>query len=178
MSVETIIAIVTSCIAFVTSVASFSYNLIQSRKDRIQKVILENRLKYLYEIREGFSEFIGLANIGAIKAANGNSEIKKAYFSSLFNGYGKMKTYLKPFYDIEKDLIKSLDALYNHILSLANGETDDAASLDTFLKDFSDKYHKYDWAYWKYIQLQKEGNYMNSDDAFDNVYYEFIEKIN
>ncbi len=51
------------------------------------------------------------------------------------------------------------------------------ALLDGLKEDFADKYLKYDWAYWKYLQKQKEGNYMNSDDAFDNVYYEFIEEI-
>ena len=42
MNVETIIAIITAGIAFVTSVASFTYNLIQNKKDRVQKVILDN----------------------------------------------------------------------------------------------------------------------------------------
>lgn len=177
MNVETIIAIVTAAIAFLTSVASFTYNLVQNRKDRIQRVILDNRIKYMNEIRDGFTNLIGLANMGAIKAAKNNSEVLKNFSSSLFSGYGKIKTYIKPFYDIDRALLIALDDLYNCILAVLNGEDKDGASLDGLREDFADKYLKYDWAYWKYIQRQKEGNYMNSDDAFDNVYYEFTEEI-
>lgn len=109
MSVETVIAIVTAIIAFCTSVASFTYNLIQNRKNRIQKIILDNRIRYMNEI-------------------GGD----------------------------EKDI------------SLLKGHTE----------DFTDKHLKFDWAYWKYIQRQKEGNYMNSHNAFDAVYYDFVEKLN
>lgn len=177
MSVETIIAIVTAGIAFVTSVASFTYNLIQNRKDRIQKVILDNRIKYMDEIREGFSNFIGLANVEAIRYARSNAEVTKVFSGNLFTGYGKIKTYVKPFYDIDRELLDSLDRLYGCVLSVLNGNAESEARLEDFNKDFSDKYLKYDWAYWKYIQLQKAGNYMNSDDAFDKVYADFLKEI-
>lgn len=177
MKVETIIAIVTAAIAFLTSVASFTYNLVQNRKDRIQKVILDNRIKYMNEIRDGFTNFIGLANMEAIKLALSNKEVLKIYSEKLFIGYGKIKTYIKPFYDIDRALLTALDDLYNCILAVLNGEGKDGASLDGLKEDFADKYLKYDWAYWKYIQRQKEGNYMNSDDAFDEVYYQFLKDV-
>jgi len=177
MNTETIIAIVTAGIAFITSLASFTYNFIQNRKERIQKIILENRIKYLNEIRNGFSIFIGLANTEAIEFAKNNSEAMKVFSENLFLGYGKIKTYIKPFYKIDNDLLISLDNLYNCILSVLNGDEKKQALIDGLKEDFADKYLKYDWAYWKYIQKQKEGNFMNSDDAFDNVYYEFTEEI-
>lgn len=177
MKVETIIAIITAGIALLTSVASFTYNLIQNRKDRIQRVILDNRIKYMNEIREGFTALIGLANADAIKLAQNNSDALKIYFQDLSNGYGKIKTYIKPFYDIDRELLDALDKLYYGILSELNGANDSANSIDALREDFADKYLKYDWAYWKYIQRQKEGNYMNSDDAFDKVYYEFLKEL-
>ncbi len=177
MKVETIIAIVTAAIAFLTSVASFTYTLIQNRKDRIQKVILDNRIKYLNEIREGFTKFIGLANFEAVKYANSSKEVMKIYFDNLLIGYGKIKTYIKPFYKIDNELLTALDKLYYCILSLLNGSEEAQNTLDGLREDFSDRYLKYDWAYWKYIQKQKEGNYMNSDDAFDKVYCEFIKDV-
>ena len=177
MSIETIIAIVTAGIALVTSVVGFSYNLIQSRKDRVQKIILENRIKYMDEIREGFSSFIGLANTAAINSALKNSEAAKIYYEKLYTGYGKIKTYIKPFYAIDKELLVSLDALYFHMLKLLNGKGAKEAELDALREDFADKYLKYDWAYWKYIQNQKSGNYMNSDDAFDEVYFKFVNSL-
>lgn len=177
MKVETIIAIITAGIAFLTSVASFTYNLIQNRKDRIQKVILDNRVKYMNEIRDGFTCIIGLANADAIKFAQNNGEVLKTYFQDLSNGYGKIKTYIKPFYKIDEELLTALDKLYYGILSKLNGANDSANSIDELREDFADKYLKYDWAYWKYIQRQKEGNYMNSDDSFDKVYYEFLKEI-
>ena len=176
MSVETIIAIVTAGIALVTSVVSFTYNMIQNRKSRVQKVVLDNRIKYLYEIREGFTNVIGLAHAEAVETALNDAEIKKIYLEKLFTGYGKIKTYIKPFYEIDKALLISLDNLYSCILLLLNGEGK-AESLDGLRKDFEDKYLKYDWAYWKYIQRQKQGNFMNSDDAFDNVYYDFVKDL-
>lgn len=178
MSVETIIAIVTAGIALITSVASFTYNLIQSRKDRIQKVILDNRIKYMNEIRDGFADFIGSANIEAIKLAQSNSEVMKNYSKNLFSGYGKIKTYIKPFYKIDKELLIALDSIYNCILSVLNGNKENEKLIDDLREDFAKKYLTYDWAYWKYIQRQREGNYMNSDDAFDDVYYNFVEEIN
>ncbi|MCM1546398.1 MAG: hypothetical protein NC033_05105 [Clostridiales bacterium] len=178
MSVETIIAIITAGIAFITSVASFTYNFIQNRKERIQKVILENRIKYMNEIREGFSCLIGLANAETIKYAQNNSEAMKVFSENLFIGYGKIKTHIKPFYKIDKELLVALDKLYDCILSTLNGDNQPQTPIDGLREDFADKYLKYDWAYWKYIQRQKEGNYMNSDDAFDKVYYEFVEEIN
>lgn len=178
MKVETIIAIITALIAFLTSVASFTYNLIQNRKDRIQKVILDNRIKYMDEIREGFTNIISLVNIDAINYAKSNKEVMKIYSQNLFNGYGKIKTYIKPFYkDIDYKLLTALDKLYYCALSILNGSEEGKNSIDGLREDFADKYLKYDWAYWKYIQRQKEGNYMNSDDAFDKVYYEFLEEI-
>ena len=177
MNVETIIAIVTAGIAFVTSIVSFTYNLIQNRKNRIQKVILDNRIKYMDEIREGFTSFIGLANIDAIRFAQNNPDIMNTFSNNLFNGYGKIKTYIKPFYKIDKELLIALDNVYSGILSVLNGEEISRESFDKLREDFADKYLKYDWAYWKYIQRQKEGNFMNSDDAFDNVYYDFIANI-
>ena len=176
MNVETIIAIVTAGIALVTSVVGFIYNMIQNRKSRVQKVILDDRIKYLYAIREGFTDLIGLANAEAVKAAQNDTEIKKIYLEKLFTGYGKIKTHIKPFYEIDLALLISLDNLYSYILSLLNGAKK-AESLDGLCKDFEDKYLKYDWAYWKYIQRQKEGDYMNSDDAFDNIYYEFVKSL-
>ena len=173
MNVETVIAIVTAGIAFVTSVATFTYNFIQNRKNRIQKVILDNRVKYMDGIREGFTDLVGLANSGAIKIAKASSDVKKIYCERLFDGYGKLKTYIKPFYKMDGELLVTLDALYARILDALDGEAD-ARELDALRESFADKYLKYDWAYWKYIQSQKEGNYMDSDEAFDNVYYEFV----
>ena len=178
MSVETIIAIVTAGIALITSVASFTYNLIQNRKERIQKVILDNRIKYMNEIREGFTNFIGTANTEAIKFAQNNSEVMKSYSENLFNGYGKIKTYIKPFYKIDNELLIALDSLYDCILSVINGNRENEKLIDDLREDFAKKYLTYDWAYWKYIQRQREGNYMNSDDAFDEVYYKFVKEIN
>lgn len=178
MNTETIIAIITAGIALVTSVASFTYNFIQNRKERVQKIILENRIKYLNEIRNGFSNFVGLANIEAINYAKNNSEAMKVFSENLFLGYGKIKTYVKPFYQIDNELLVALDKLYYCILSTLNGDNKTNTPIDDLREDFTDKYLKYDWAYWKYIQRQKEGNYINSDDAFDKVYYEFIETIN
>ena len=177
MNVETIIAIVTAGIALITSIVGFFYNLIQNHKSRIQKVILDNRIKYLYEIREGFTGLIGLAHPEAIKSAQNNAEIKKVFFEKLFSGYGKIKTYIKPFYEIDKELLNSLDELYSCILSIINGNSESTENLGNLRKNFEDKYLKYDWAYWKYIQKQKQGNYMNSDDAFDNVYYDFVRNL-
>lgn len=178
MSVETIIAIVTAGIALVTSAVSFSYNLIQNRKSRIQKVILDNRIKYLYGIREGFTDFIGLANAGAITAATHSEDIKKVFVTNLFSGYGKIKTYIKPFYEIDEALLKVLNETYFCILDILNGKSERAAEIDGLRESLEDKYLKYDWAYWKYIQSQKEGNFMNSDDAFDEVYYQFVKSLN
>ncbi|MCM1440317.1 MAG: hypothetical protein NC131_14105 [Roseburia sp.] len=177
MNVETIIAIVTAGIAFITSVASFTYNFIQNRKDRIQKVILENRIKYMDEIREGFSNFIGLANTEAIKYVQSNPDAMKVFSERLFLGYGKLTTYIKPFYKIDKELLVAFDKLYYCILAVLNGDKKAETAMNDLREDFADKYLKYDWAYWKYIQRQKDGNYMNSDDAFDNVYNEFVEEI-
>ena len=42
---------------------------------------------------------------------------------------------------------------------------------------FSERYHKYDWAYWKYIQSQKDGDYVDSDGAFDAVYNKLAEDV-
>jgi len=177
MSIETIIAIVTAGIALVTSIVSFTYNLIQNRKNRIQKTILDNRIKYMDEIRVGFSNIIGLANTVSIEQAQKFPEAMKTFYANLFTGYGKLKTYIKPFYDIDKELLIALDDLYNCILTILAGDNEKKNIIDGLREDFADKYLKYDWAYWKYIQRQKEGNYMNSDDAFDNVYYEFINEI-
>lgn len=177
MKLETIIAIITAAIAFLTSVASFTYNLIQTRKDRTQKVILDNRIKYMNEIREGFTNFIGLVNIEAIKLALSNQDVLKTYFEKLFIGYGKLKTYIKPFYKIDNELLASLDKLYFCVLSVINDNEENKNTIDELREDFANKYLKYDWAYWKYIQRQKEGNYMNSDNAFDQVYYEFTKEI-
>lgn len=177
MNVEAIIAIITAGIALITSVTSFTYNFIQNRKERIQKVILDNRIKYMYEIRDGFTNFIGLVNTRAIKFAQSNSDVIKIYSENLFSGYGKIKTYIKPFYKIDKELLTALDSLYDCVLSVLNGDEDKTKLIENLRDDFEDKYLKYDWAYWKYIQNQKEGNYMNSDNAFDNVYYNFVEEL-
>lgn len=178
MNIEIIIAIVSAAIAFVTSVSNFAYNIIQHRKDRTQKVILENRIKYMNEIREGYSNFIGLADIESIKYAQNNHEVMKIYSDKLFTGYGKIKTYLKPFYKIEEALLAKLDELYNRMLSALNGKEKNTDSIAELREDFTDKFLKYDWAYWEYIQRQKEGNFMNSDKDFDQVYNDLIKRIN
>lgn len=177
MNIETIIAILTAGFAAITSIASFTFNIIQGRRDRTRQVILANRIKYMDEMREGFTLFIGLANVEAIKLAKNNTEVLKNFSNNLSLGYGKIKTYIKPFYEIDKALLDSLDELYYCILSVLNGENKNETLVDSLRESFADKYLKYDWAYWKYIQRQKEGNFMNSDDAFDNVYYQFIEEI-
>lgn len=177
MDIEKIIAVVSACFAVITSVASFTFSFIQNRRARTREVILTNRIKYMDEIREGFTCFIGLANAEAIKAAKNNSEVLKNFSDNLFKGYGKIKTFIKPFYKIDKELLDSLDKLYYGILSALNGAEENENSLDALREDFADKYLKYDWAYWKYIQRQKEGNFMNSDDAFDEVYYDFLKEI-
>lgn len=175
MDMETIIAILTAGFAALTSVASFTFSFIQGRRDRTRQVILANRIKYMDEIREGFTNFIGLANAEAIKAARGNSDVLRTFTGNLFVGYGKIKTYIKPFYEIDNELLIAMDKLYDCILSGLNGG--DLTELNALRDDFADKYLKYDWAYWKYIQRQKEGNFMNSDDAFDKVYYDFLKDI-
>ena len=170
MKIETIIAIVSAAIAFVTSIANLIYNIIQRRKDRTQKVVLDNRIKYLNEIREGYASFIGLANFESIKYAQNNIELMKIYFEKLLLGYGKIRTYLKPYYKIEKELLDTLDELYYCVLTVLNGKEVSKEFIAKLRDDFADQYLKYDWAYWKYIQRQKEGNFMDSDDDFDKVY--------
>ena len=178
MKIETIIAIVSAAIAFVTSIANLIYNIIQRRKDRTQKVVLDNRIKYLNEIREGYASFIGLANFESIKYAQNNIELMKIYFEKLLLGYGKIRTYLKPYYKIEKELLDTLDELYYCVLTVLNGKEVSKEFIAKLRDDFADQYLKYDWAYWKYIQRQKEGNFMDSDDDFDKVYNDLVEKIN
>ena len=178
MSAENIIAIIAAAIALCTSAAGIIYNLIQNKKAGIQKIILENRITYMYEIRKGFTDFIGLANAAAVKAVKNNSEASKIYYANLFNGYEKIKTYIKPFYDIDRRLLDVLDKTYFCILSMINGETDDETELDKLREELCHNYLTYDWAYWKYIQDQKECIYVNSDDAFDKVYEQFIKSGN
>lgn len=177
MDIGNIVALVSACLAVATSVISLTLNLIHGRRERTRQVILTNRIKYMDEMREGFTNFIGLANVEAIKAANNNIEVLRNFTSNLFVGYGKIKTYIKPFYDIDRELLEALDKTYNCVLAMLNGEATDSAELEKLSKDFEMKYLKYDWAYWKYIQRQKEGNFMNSDDAFDNVYYDFVKSL-
>ena len=177
MNVETIIAIVTAGIAFITSVASFIYNLSQSRKERVQKIVLSNRITYLNEIRNGFTCIIGLCNLKAIRLAKENKDVMKVFSEKLFSGYGRLKAYIKPFYQIDEELLVALDDLYNCVLSSFYDDEIDAESIDRLRNVFTDKYAKYDWAYWKYIQWQKNGKYINSDDAFDKVYNEFVKEI-
>ena len=172
---ETIIAIVTAGIALITSIATFSYNVMKSRKDRIQKVILDNRIKYLNEIRDGFTNFIGLCNIKSINLAKNNPDIMKIFADRLFVGYGKIKTFIKPFYQIDKELLASLDLLYESILSRLCDKDD--TDIDALRNSFAEKYLTYDWAYWKYIQRQKDGVYLDSDKAFDVVYNDFVQSI-
>ena len=177
MDIEGIIAVISASLAVITSVISFSLSFVQHRRERTRQIILTNRIKYMDEIRAGFTDFIGLANPEAIKAAKSNSDDLRSFSENLFIGYGKIKTYVKPFYDIDRALLDSLDKTYNCILRMLNGELTDGSELELARKDFELKYLKYDWAYWKYIQRQKEGNFMNSDDAFDNVYNEFVKTL-
>lgn len=177
MNVETIIAIVTAGIAFLTSVVSFTYNLIKTRKERVQKIVLENRIRYMNEIRDGFTSIIGVSDAKAIKLARADTNVMKGYTERGFYGYGKIKTYLKPFYKIEKEILASLDRLYDAILSALSGDEEKATALAEYRDDFADRYLKYDWAYWKYIQSQKDGEYVDSDGAFDSVYNKLIDDI-
>ena len=177
MNVETIIAIVTAGIAFLTSVVSFTYNLIKTRKERVQKVVLENRIHYMNEIRDGFTSIIGVSDPKAISLARGDSNVMKGYTERVFHGYGKIKTFLKPFYKIEKEILASLDRLYDGILAALSGDEEEAANIVEYRDDFADRYLKYDWAYWKYIQSQKDGEYVDSDGAFDTVYNKLVEDI-
>ena len=177
MKAETIIALITASVAFLTSVSSFTYNLIQNRKNRIQKIVLENRVKYMNEIRDGFASIISACNVQMICLAKNDSAIRKTCVEKMIYGYGKIKAYIKPFYAIDRELLTALDGLYDCILSALNGEEEKVQAIVGLRDDFADKYLKYDWAYWKYIQRQKGGNYMNSDDAFDKIYYEFTESI-
>ena len=176
MNWEIIIAIVTAGIALVTSVVSFTLNVINAKKDRVQKVILENRIKYLYEIRAGFSDLIGLADSSAIKLAKSNSEAAKAFYSRLFTGYGKIKTYIKPFFSMDRELVEALDRLYEQILAELNGAKV-SKTLGVLREDFKDKYLKYDWAYWLYIQEQKSGVYINSNTSYNKTYEKFIDNL-
>lgn len=178
MNAEAIIAIVTAGLAFVTSLATFSFNISQSRRSKVQKVVLENRIKYMNEMRDGFTELIGLANAESILLAMNNADIKQQFAVNLWHGYGKIKTYIKPFYAIDKALLDSLDKLFFCIISALNDNKSAYSELRELCRDFEDKYLKYDWAYWKYIQSQREGVFMDSDDAFDNVYYKFVESLN
>lgn len=56
----------------------------------LQKVILDNRVKYMYEIRDGFTNFIGLVNSRAIKFSQSNSDVMKIYSENLFSGFGSI----------------------------------------------------------------------------------------
>lgn len=106
-----------------------------------------------------------------------NAETKKVFFEKLFTGYGKIKTYIKPFYETDKELLDSPDELYSCILSVLNGSSESTENLGSLRKNFEDKYLKFDWAHQKYVQKQKESNYINSDKAFDSVYYDFVRNL-
>lgn len=177
MEVEIVVAIVSSSVAVLTAGASLVNSFIQGRKARVAQVVLANRVKTMDEMRVGFTNFIGLANKDAIKAAQNNPEVLKIFSDDLFLGYGKIKTYIKPFFPMDKELLKALDELYYCILAAFNGDEEKQNKLDGLREDFADKYLKYDWAYWRYIQRQREGNYMDSTDAFDKVYKEFMEEL-
>lgn len=44
----------------------------------------------MYEIRDGFTNFIGLVNSRAIKFAQSNSDVMKIYSENLFSGFGSI----------------------------------------------------------------------------------------
>ena len=177
MVTEITIAIATAAAALLTSFATIIHNQILKKKEMVHKVVLENRVRYLMEIREGFSNFIGLCNIRTIRLAKDDPVVMEKYSGMLFLGYGKIKTHLKPFYDIDNEVLTSLDRLYDCVLSILDGDEGAAESIDELRETFSDLYLKYDWAYWKYIQKQRSGKYIDSDGAFDDTYREFIKSL-
>ena len=177
MEVETIITIVTASLAFITSAWNLIYNINKGKKERIDKVILSNRIEYMREMRSGFSSMIALCSAGAVSLAQKDVEVRKVFIEKWFSGYGKIKTLLKPFYNIEKEILVALDALYSYVLVALNEKKEDLGEMDRLRGDFADKYLTYDWAYWKYIQEQKDGKYINSDDDFDKIYRQLVEDI-
>ena len=177
MEIENIVTIIAAVLAFVASALSLLYNVNQAKKDRIQKVVLNNRIEYLKGSRSGFSSLIALCTADAVKLAQKDPEIMKVYVDKWFCGYGQIKTYLKPFYAVEKDILNALELLHTFVLSALYEKRQDLSELAKMRDDFVGKYHVYDWAYWKYIQEQKNGKYINSDDDFDTIYDQLSEEV-
>ncbi len=66
-----------------------------------------------------------------------------------------------------------MDLLCETLMKALNDDYGKSGEIGELRKNLETRYLKYDWACRKYIQRRKDGSYMNSDDAFDNAFYEF-----
>jgi len=168
------VAIVAAVIALVTALVNAIMYLNSSKKSAVLKVIVETRIGYLQSLRNANATFIGIANPDVVLHCAKIASTEYIYPKDLADAVGSLKTLLKPFYPIERELIEKIDSIESGCLDLfmkgeARGSTE---SLRNELATYTKMFAQYDWAYWQYIIKQADGKFKNSNVDFDEVYKE------
>ncbi|NCA92944.1 hypothetical protein EOM82_06855 [bacterium] len=172
-----LIALIPASLAFVAAAASLAYSFLKGKQDNVLKIVTEGRIRYLAGIREGYAAFIGLTHIEIIESAQAFKAKDYPYLNFLAISYGKIKSYIKPFYEIDATLLQSLDKLYLLVLQTFSGVIVDKDELPKERVRFEKLFAQYDWAYWLYIQRQANGKYIDSKNSYDEEYTKLLESL-
>jgi len=176
MEIAVIIAICTSSFTAIMAIANMILSITQLKGANRLAIVTSGRIKYLDKIRDAHAEFIGRTAVAVIRG----SAINKCqnYAIDLCVAAEGLKTYLKPFYEIDQKLIQQIDNLTE--MSLRQFENPHENYSSELLKSrniYYKLYSQYDWSYWKYIQAQYIGNVLDSDKDFDAVYMQTKEQL-
>jgi len=169
MEIAVIIAIITSSLTAILSIASILIGVVERKKQNRISVIAGTRLKYLEQIRKANAEFSGRTDPMEIRCCS--SLKNQNYPVDLCVAMARLKSYLKPFYILEAKVLEKAEILTKVCLEqYSNLDIDLTEKIDKLRESYDKLFAQYDWSFWEFIKLQYDGKNLDNSLNFNAVY--------
>ena len=181
MPITILLQIITVSITFLTLLIDIIYKTVINKKTRTFNVIGQELIDRLDNIRKAYAEILKLTEPSYVASAKESNKkgnrFNAIYCFTLNKARAKIRTNSWPFWDKEKRVHNSMDALCKAALKYYEDEDESLVEkINTLRDEFFIECSIYDWAMWEFCQKQINGEKINRREM-DEHYFEILTRI-
>jgi hypothetical protein len=166
MEIVYILQVITISVSIISVFINAFLTLSVNKRKQISDTVAKQRLLFLQQYRNLFSQIIALCDVNSIMFCE-----QKNFYFELCEKIIKLKILFKRIYSQEKELLYQIDKLRDCAITFYQSNAD-VKNMNA-LKDQVDTLYQlidiYDLAYWRFIINQASGKNVESDN-FDKIY--------
>ncbi len=178
MDTALLVCLITSSLSILTFVVTFIFNLSSNKSNNTKDIIVKQRVKTLDNYRCSCKDFLALIKPEVIDDFKKNKEKKMIYTLELSKAKSSLDLILKPFFETEEKINNLTDKIVKLcFLYYSNPNEKSKLEIEELSNELLVLFSLYDWAYWRFIQEQKDGILKDDNGSFDKNYNDVLESV-